>query len=76
MATNRDSQSKLFTLRLWQEKLGEDQWEWRGEVKDTSTGQRRYFRDWRVLAELLPTFLNKYEDESYNSYDKDAEFET
>jgi hypothetical protein len=47
----------LFTLRLWQEVLNDEQVEWRGEVKNTKTGETRYFRDWQVLAHLLPTMV-------------------
>lgn len=47
----------LFTLRIWPEVLDGEAWEWRGEVKNTSTGDIHYFRDWQVLATLLPTML-------------------
>lgn len=47
----------LFTLRIWPEVLDGAAWEWRGEVKNTSTGEVHYFRDWQVLAALLPTLL-------------------
>jgi hypothetical protein len=48
---------QLFTLRLWQEVLDSEEWEWRGEVKNTSTGELRYFREWHALVHLLPTLL-------------------
>jgi len=47
----------LFTLRLWPEVLDGDRWEWRGEVKNTGTGELRYFRDWPTLLRLLPDML-------------------
>jgi hypothetical protein len=37
--------------------LDGEQWEWRGEVKNTSNGDTRYFRDFCSLAELLPELL-------------------
>lgn len=56
-------QLQVFTLRMWQETIEGDQWEWRGEVKNTTTGERRYFRDWHVLIDLLPQLLNTPSDE-------------
>jgi hypothetical protein len=50
-------QHHLFTLRLWQEALSGEEWEWRGEVKNTRTGELRYFRDWQALVLLLPMLL-------------------
>lgn len=48
---------QLFTLRLWQEVVNGELWEWRGEVKNTSTGEFRYFRDFHVLGNLLALLL-------------------
>jgi len=42
--------SHLFTVRLWQEDLGDGQHEWRGEVKDVASGQQHAFRDWDKLV--------------------------
>jgi hypothetical protein len=50
-------QLHLFTLRLWPEVIEGEMWEWRGEVKNTSTGEVRYFRDFYTLVELLPLLL-------------------
>jgi hypothetical protein len=49
----------LITLRLWQEEIDGDLWEWRGEVKNISTGEFRYFRDFSVLANLLSMLLTE-----------------
>ena len=46
----------LFTIRLWQE-VTEHGNEWRGELKNLASGERRYFRDWVTLAALLPRML-------------------
>ena len=60
MTTNRPPyQLHLLTLRLWQEVLDEEKWEWRGEVKNTNTGELRYFRDWQVLVDLLPYIVRQ-----------------
>ena len=45
--------SRLFTLRLWQEELGEGQAEWRGRAQDIATGSGAYFRDWPGLIAVL-----------------------
>lgn len=53
----------LFTLRLWREDLGGGHTEWRGEIKNITSGEVRHFRDWLVLAELLPKMLSDAEDQ-------------
>jgi hypothetical protein len=58
MASRLPYRLHLITLRLWQEVIDGDLWEWRGEVKNTNTGETRYFRDWQALADLLPTLLD------------------
>ena len=69
MTTNHPPyQLHLLTLRVWQEVLDEEKCEWRGEVKNTSTGEHRYFRDWQTLVQLLPTLLS--EPIEYESQDK------
>lgn len=60
MKANRPPyQLHLITLYLWQEVLDGDEWEWRGEAKNTSTGELRYFRDWCALVHLLPELLSE-----------------
>ncbi len=54
----RSYRHHLFTLHLWREPLGQDQYEWRGRVTDTSTGAIAYFRQWQELEGLLLTLLN------------------
>jgi hypothetical protein len=53
------ARSHLFTVRLWLEELGEGQTEWRGEVHEVVSGERRYFRDWQTLVALLQAMLPK-----------------
>ena len=48
----RPPPSVILTLRLWHEPLGNDQSEWRGEIKNLSTGEARYFRRWDEIAAL------------------------
>jgi hypothetical protein len=50
-------QLQLFTLQLWQEAVSEGQYEWRGAIKNTSTGEVRYFREWEALVDLVPAML-------------------
>lgn len=38
--------SHMFTVRLWFEDLGDGRHEWRGEVREVSTGHQHFFRDW------------------------------
>jgi hypothetical protein len=55
--SSRTFQLWIFTLRLWQEPVDDEVFEWRGEVKNTASGETRYFRDLHRLAELLPVML-------------------
>ena len=45
--------SYLFTVRLWEEHLGDGQAEWRGRVSHVVSGETHYFRDWPVFVALL-----------------------
>jgi hypothetical protein len=53
------ARTHLFTVRLWLEDLGEGQTEWRGEVHEVLSGERRYFRDWPTLVAFLQAMLPK-----------------
>ena len=46
-------QSHLFTLRLWDEQVGETETEWRGKVQHVISGETGYFRDWTTLIDVL-----------------------
>ena len=48
----RSPPTVILTLRLWHEPVGPDQGEWRGEIKNLSTGEIRYFRRWDEIATL------------------------
>ena len=50
-------QLHYFTLRLWFEKLGDGQMEWRGEIKNSKSGEIRYFRQGPMLLDLLTTMM-------------------
>ena len=50
--------SDLFTVRLWQEELGNGQTEVRGKVQHVSSGEVRYFRDWPTLIAFLLALLS------------------
>jgi hypothetical protein len=50
------SHMHLFTVRVWLEELGAGQLEWRGEVHEVLSGERRYFRDWQTLIAILMNF--------------------
>lgn len=51
--------SHLFTVRLWQEELGNGQAEWRGKVQHVTSGEVRYFREWSKLLAVLIELLAK-----------------
>jgi len=49
--------SHLFTVRLWQEEVGNGQTELRGKVLHVANGEARYFRDWSALIAFLQALL-------------------
>lgn len=51
--------SHLFTVRVWEEQVGNDQTEWRGKVQLVTSGEVRYFRQWAALVPLLVTMLSE-----------------
>jgi hypothetical protein len=50
-------QLHYFTLRLWLEVIQDGQVEWRGELRNTSTGEIRYFRQGPMLLDLLTAMM-------------------
>lgn len=58
--------SHLFTLRVWREALGDEQSEWRGEIKYILTGETYYFRRWDQLREMLRRCLPEFDIEPGN----------
>ena len=48
----RRARSRLFTVRLWKEKVAGG-WEYRGSVRDVVSGAYRNFRDWSDLAAFM-----------------------
>lgn len=55
---SRAPPTALFTLRLWREPLGRERSEWRGEIKNLSTEEVRYFRTWEEISTLIPRMLD------------------
>jgi hypothetical protein len=55
--------SHLFTVRLWNEPLGQGQTEVRGEVKHLPSGAVRYFRTWAVLEAFFGQQLAESQDQ-------------
>ncbi len=51
--------SHLFTVRVWQEELGNGQKEWRGKVQEVHSGEVRYFREWPALVAALLKMLSE-----------------
>ena len=50
--------SHLFTLRLWEESLGEGKAEWRGRVQEITSGETAFFRDWPGLVATLTRLVS------------------
>jgi hypothetical protein len=51
--------SHLFTLRIWEEALGEGNTEWRGRLQEIVTGDTVFFRDWPGLVTTLKRLTSK-----------------
>jgi hypothetical protein len=49
--------SRLITLRLWEEDLGDGDAEWRGKVQDVASGEVAFFRDWAGLVSVVRRLL-------------------
>lgn len=49
----------LFTLRVWEEALGEGQAEWRGRVQEIVTGETAFFRDWPGLVATVQRLVSE-----------------
>jgi len=52
-STESQPRSQLFTVRVWQEELGEGRSEWRGQVRHVLSGETRHFRDWPSLVTFI-----------------------
>lgn len=53
--------SHLFTVRVWQEVVGDEQVAWRGKVHLITDGNVRYFHEWEALVPLLLAMLSEVE---------------
>jgi hypothetical protein len=42
----------LFVLRIWLADPGDGKTEWRGDILDSASREKRYFREWDVLLEF------------------------
>lgn len=54
----RPPPNMLFALRLWREPLGEHSGEWRGEIKNVTTGEVRFFRTWAEIGEWVARMVD------------------
>ena len=55
--TAASRETRLFTLRMWQEETGGGQLEWRGKVQALPEGEAYYFRGWPGLIGRLEAML-------------------
>ncbi len=61
MEQEQHPHSHLFTLRVWEEALGEGKAEWRGRVHQVASGETLFFRDWAGLIATLRRMIAKTE---------------
>ncbi len=59
MQQEQHPRSYLFTLRVWQEVLGDGKAEWRGRVHGVTSGDTLFFRDWPGLVSTLQRLIEK-----------------
>ena len=57
MMTGRKGNSQLFTLRVWQEALGDGRFEIRGTLKHILSGETHHFRGWPALTQQIEMFF-------------------
>ena len=57
MMTGRKGNSQLFTLRVWQEALGDGRFETRGTLKHILSGETHHFCGWPALTQQIEMFL-------------------
>lgn len=50
---SRSPPSHFFTLRLWAEESGDEEFVWRGRIQYVADGEVRYFQGWEALQEVL-----------------------
>ncbi len=55
--TAQPSSAHLFTLRVWQERVGESRLEWRGKLHHIASDDVTYFREWAALVPVLLAML-------------------
>src|SRR5260370_13931319 len=55
---NPHLRSYLFTVRVWQEEIGTDQVEWRGEMALVTNRELRQFLGWTGLSPPLLTMFS------------------
>lgn len=61
MQQEQHPHSHLFTLRVWEEALGEGKVEWRGRVQEVASGETLFFRDWPGLIATLGRLIARTE---------------
>ena len=58
-ASNEVNHSHLFTVRLWRERLGRGESEWRGKVEHIPSREACYFHEWSMLIGFLLEVLSQ-----------------
>lgn len=61
MSRTEPRRVRTFVVRLWREPMGSGNgaWEWRGEVRDALTEDRRFFRRLRGIVRALAGMLGQ-----------------
>jgi hypothetical protein len=57
MNDDLETPPQLFVLRLWQVRLSDGRFEWRGRLQHAQTNEIRHFRDWPALIPSLLAML-------------------
>ncbi len=55
--------SQLFTLRVWRQRLGNGETEWRGRLEHVLSSEVHYFREWSTLVDYLIEILSALESQ-------------
>jgi len=56
---SRSPPTHFFTLRLWLEKMEDDESVWRGRIQYSASGEVRYFQGWDALVELVQLLISE-----------------
>ena len=68
METEQQSNSHLFTVRVWIETAEDGSSDWRGRLQHIPSGEVRHFRGWAALIPLMLDILRRHPSRSSSTY--------